>query len=449
MIINEIELFYVKVPLAQSKPGFFAERHGFFPSWIPGFHQTEMRMYVLRLRTDSGLEGIAGMPAMGTERTGLGPLLGNYLLGLNPLDIAMVNQRIQEFSYIGMRNGWIDAAFWDIIGKARGQSLHQLLGGQGGFVYPYASTGATHNHNPEVARDLIRSHQENGYRGTKLRVKSRELQPMVEYVQAARESAGPEYHIMVDANQGWPVDIIDETPRWDVDFALQYARAIESADVYWLEEPLNRGNLEGLAELRRQTSTPIAGGEMNSSHRDFQNMIALGSLDVYQPDAVLVGGTYAGGISVVYWLLQKIRTHNQQHPADKIKFCPHTWTTGIGFAVNLQMVGLVQPEERSLLEYPLEGYWRPEYWGSIIEGDVFPDRDGRIRIPEEPGLGVRLNKRTLRRFGRRVYHGTSGSVARFTLRDRGLKETLYLKKKKAEQAERFQRADFQIPAPPF
>ena len=448
MQISEIELYYVKIPLAKNKPGFFADHPYFEPSWIPGFRQSEMRFYLLRLVTDNGIEGFAAMPGMSTERYGLGPLLGNYILGVNPMDINLVNQRIQEFSYIGMRNGWIDAAFWDIIGKVRGESLYKMLGGEGGYIYPYASTGSNHDHDPRYSREIAKKHQDEGYKGIKLRVKGTEVQQMADYVGAAREGVGTEMKIMVDANQGWPVDIVDETPKWNVDFATQYAQAIEEHDVYWLEEPLNRGNLEGLAQLRQSTKTPIAGGEMNSNWREFKDMFEMKCLDVYQPDAVLVGGNYAGGISNTFWLIQEIRKRNVA--GEKLKFCPHTWTTGLGYAIAMQLVGVLKEEERSLLEYPFEGNWKPEYWARFIKNDIITrDQDGKIKIPDLPGLGVEIDMNVIRRFGKRVYKGNKTKVGLFTLLDRGWKQTMYLKGKKEEQLQRYENAKFKIPVAPF
>lgn len=450
MKINRIDLYYVKLPLEEKRPGFFSDPAYFTPSWIPGFRQSEMRFYLLCLGTDQGHEGYATMPAMGFERKGLGPLLGNYLMGINPLDIRLVNQRIQEFSYIGMRNGWIDAAFWDIIGKARGEPLWQVLGGTGGFVYPYLSSGSHHNHDQEMARKITLRALEDGYKGVKLRVKSAELAPMVDYVGAARDAAGDSLNLMVDANQGWPVDLFDETPKWNLEFAQAFAQSIEQYHIKWLEEPLNRGDFDGLAELRRGTETPIAGGEINSSWRDFKAMLDTGSLDIYQPDAVLAGGTYAGGISVVYWLIREIQSRNQQNSATPaLKYCPHTWTTGLGFAVALQLVGVLPAHERSLLEFPLEGHWKPEYWARFIKGGFTSDQEGRIEIPEAPGLGVQIDWDIIRRFGKRIYHGTAARVAANTLLDRGLRQTLYLKNKKNAQLERTAQAHFAIPEPPF
>ena len=449
MKISRIELYYVKLPLEAKKPGFFSQPAYFTPSWIPGFRQSEMRFYLLRLGTDQGHEGYAAMPAMGSERKGLGPMLGSYLMGINPLDIRLVNQRIQEFSYIGMRNGWIDAAFWDIIGKAKGEPLWKLLGGSGGHVQPYFSTGSTHGHDPAAIRTIARQARDAGYRGLKLRVKGDALAPMTDFVAAARDAAGADMALMIDANQGWPVDLFDETPKWDLAFATDFARSVEPYQIKWLEEPLNRGNFEGLARLRQSTTVPIAGAEMNSTWRDFKAMLHLGSLDIYQPDAVLAGGTYAGGISVVYWLIREIQRRNKDDGAAKIKYCPHTWTTGLGFAVALQLVGLVPPEQRSLLEYPMEGPWQPQHWARFIKGSFSPDPDGRIAIPDRPGLGVDIDWDVIRRFGKRIYRGTAGRLALSTLIDRGFKQTLYLKSKKKEQVHRLEKAQFSIPQPPF
>ena len=451
MKIDRIELYFVKIPLEDTKPGFFGQPRYFTPSWIPGFRQSEMRFYLLKLGTDEGFEGHAAIAAMGLERKGLGSIMGNYLMGINPLDIRLVNQRIQEFSYIGMRNGWIDAAFWDIIGKVKNEPLWKILGGTGGYVFPYMSTGSNHDHDQAKIREISRQAVENGYKGLKIRVKSEDQAKMVDFVGAAREAGGNDLNLMVDANQGWPVDLLDETPKWEYDTALKFAQAIEAFDIKWLEEPLNRGNFEGLARLRRNTNTPIAGGELNSSWRDFKAMLDMGSLDIYQPDAVMAGGTYAGGISVVYWLIREIQKRNreQQDKAAKIKFCPHTWTTGMGFALALQLVGIVPPEQRSLLEYPLEGHWRPEYWARFIKGGFAPDKDGRIRIPDEPGLGVEIDWDVIGRFGKRIYKGTPGNVAYHALFDRGWKQAMYLKEKKAGQLARTANAQFAIPEPPF
>jgi hypothetical protein len=93
MKIDRIELFHVAIPLA--KP--------FHPAWIPGYPQTANRFTLARLTTDDGLQGLAAGVAFEREREGLGSLLGPYLIGLDPTDIASARQRIREASYLGWR----------------------------------------------------------------------------------------------------------------------------------------------------------------------------------------------------------------------------------------------------------------------------------------------------------------------------------------------------------
>jgi hypothetical protein len=86
-----------------------------------------------------------------------------------------------------------------------------------------------------------------------------------------------------------------------------------------------------------------------------------------------------------------------------------------------------------------------------------PIRDGllillmklRIKIPDGPGLGIEIDWDVIGRFGKRIYRGTTATVAYNILLDRGLKQTMYLKKKKKEQLERTEKAKFAILEPPF
>ena len=109
--VSRIELFHVAVPLPAH----------FYPSWIPGFPQTENRFTLIKVITKDGVEGYSAGPAMGRERAGLGDLLGPYLIGEDSTDISLVQQRLREISYLGWRNYWVEPAFWDINGKLAGK----------------------------------------------------------------------------------------------------------------------------------------------------------------------------------------------------------------------------------------------------------------------------------------------------------------------------------------
>ena len=126
--VARIELFHVAVPLPAT----------FRPSWIPGFPQNENRFTLVRITTDDGIEGYSAGPSMGHERSGLGELVGPYLIGADATDIDLVQQRLREMSYLGWRNWWIEPAFWDILGKLAHKPVYELLGGKSREVSLYA-----------------------------------------------------------------------------------------------------------------------------------------------------------------------------------------------------------------------------------------------------------------------------------------------------------------------
>src|SRR3546814_17278679 len=82
----------------------------------------------------------------------------------------------------------------------------------------------------------------------------------------------------------------DAEAPWSLKDALQVARELEELEVYWMEEPLHRGDYNGMAELRRATDIQIAGGEMTCELPEFRTLVQRGSLDVLQPEAALGGG---------------------------------------------------------------------------------------------------------------------------------------------------------------
>jgi L-alanine-DL-glutamate epimerase-like enolase superfamily enzyme len=445
--VAAIELWLVKIPLAPREPWFFGTPARFYPSWIPGFPATHMSLYLLKLTTDDGLEGCAAMNAIAEERLGLAAAIAPYLLGLDPLDAPAVAARMQELSYLGLRNGWIDAAFWDLAGKALGKPVWALLGGEGGRAQAYLSTGSVHS--PERTAEIVKRAQDAGFRAVKLRVKSLDEAAMLRQVEAARRAGGERLAIMVDANQGWPVSIVRPHPTWDLDFAVRFARRLEDFQVRWLEEPLNRGDVPGLRALRDATKTPIAGGEINASLLEFQRLLEHDCLDIYQPDATLAGGTFAGGLTECWWVLREVLARGADRRGRPLTYTPHTWTNGFGFGVNLQLLGAVPRAKRTFLELPHEPPFAEEAFCRFLRGTWRIDAEGEIRVPDEPGLGVQVDWDVVRRFGKRLYRGDRRSIAWRTLLDRKLVVALELARERREREQAARPAAFRLPEPPF
>ncbi len=411
--IAKIELYHVSIPL----------KDPFYPSWIPGYPQTDSRFTLLKLVTDDGVTGWSAGNAFADERQGLGSLLGPYLIGLDPTDIDRVRQLLREASFLGWYNFWIEAACWDIKGKLAGKPVYRLLNPDltdpVGRVKVYASSGSIKPAGERLAYlDKIRA---MGFDAVKLRVHDFDIKDDIAIVEASRKHVGDDLVIGVDANQGWRVTLIEDAPKWDLERAAEFATACEDLDVAWLEEPLDMHAYDELAELRKRTTTRIAGCELNIGWQEAKIFLEKGSFDVYQPDA-----TFCGGLA----------TSKQVYEAcleQELEFTPHTWTNGVGFLINLQAFAAYP--ERKRLEYPFEPPgWIPTFRDAILEEPIEVTGDGTILVPEEPGLGIRIDEKALKRYGTRFYKGTKLSIVINTVRQKGLRTALELKKKKEAAA---------------
>lgn len=418
--ISRIELFHVVIPLPEK----------FYPAWIPNYPQTSNNFTLLRITSKSGLVGHSAGISMERERAGLGSLLGPYLLGVDALDLAVVNQRLREATYLGWRNSWIEAAFWDLKAKAEGKPLYKLLqfgdgnpdtesGENVSKVDVYFSMGETWNN--ERHRRYLDDVMAKGIRSVKIRVHGNTEAEDILAVRQAREHVGPDFDLRVDANQGWRVALLGDAPLWDLDRAHRFGLACDEYKYSWLEEPLDMYNYDDQAELRRRIKTPVAGGELNAGWHEFKIMLEKGSYDYYQPDVTL-----AGGIGQAQQLMKACAAD------DALGFSPHTWTNGIGFLINLQVYGAWP--RRAFLEYPFQPPgWIPSARDGILKRPIEVDSQGCVEMPQEPGIGIEIDSAKLRRYGRRFYNLTKPRLALHTIKTKGLRTALELGRLKGAQ----------------
>ncbi len=410
MKITGIELYHVSVPLKEI----------FWPAWIPGYPQTHNRFTLIKLITDEGLAGYSAGAAMGRERQGLGDLLGGYLMGEDPADIDRIQSLLKQAGYLGWRNFWIEPACWDIIGKKLGKPVYEVLEGKSRPLPVYLSTGEMHE--PEQRVDELLAIKAQGFKTAKLRVKNAELKDDIRHIEVIRKGVGDDLVLGVDANQGWPVSIVDRIPLWDYKRAEAFAFACYDNRIRWLEEPLDSRDYDGNARLKNVAKIHISGGKLNYGWNEFKIMFEKDCFDIYQPDA-----TFAGGIAQVRKVIEMC--HKKQR-----LFSPHTWTNGIGFFINWNMA-LADNHSALPLEYPLETpSWIPEFREGIIE-PIIPDNDGMLQPFKRPGLGFEIDNRLLKKYGKRFYKLTKTRLIFQVIREKGLKEALKLKRKKQRQTQ--------------
>jgi len=275
---------------------------------------------------------------------------------------------------------------------------------------------------PEARIEEVEARHAEGFRTVKLRVHDFDEGADIRQVVKTAEAVGDRLKIAVDANQGWRVTIIADSPLWDLARAKRFADACAGVDVAWIEEPLSMTGYEDLSALTKYSRVPIAGGELHSSGLpELQMMIDRRCYDVFQPDAL-----FTGGIAQTMEIARLCRRHG-------LGYSPHTWTNGIGFAVNLQLFAASGFAEERELEYPLNPPgWTVEARDGILEQPFHHDR-GTIRTPSSPGLGFTIDRRALARFGKRFFVMDHKRLVWFSLRTRGLKASREIDRARKER----------------
>jgi L-alanine-DL-glutamate epimerase-like enolase superfamily enzyme len=302
-----------------------------------------------------------------------------YFLGEDPLDLDRHAAVLSNIEFHAGRPWPMDVALWDLAGKVRDEPIWQMVGGRSNRVRAYASSGV-HRSVPamvEVAQRIAAL----GFPALKVRFGRPRLDDDLAVISAVRDAVGDKLELMVDCNQGWrmPWDI---QPPWTVDHATDVAERLEAEQVYWMEEPLHRGDYEGMAELRRRVGIRIAGGELTREPYEFRELLQRGCFDVFQPDAVC-----SMGISGLRHLAAEVEA------AGRI-FTPHTWGNGIGLMANLQLTA--GAANAPFIELPFD----PPEWSSarrdyILTETIEADGEGWITLSDRPGLGIELDEAAL------------------------------------------------------
>jgi L-alanine-DL-glutamate epimerase-like enolase superfamily enzyme len=346
-----------------------------FPASWDTRPRTQFPATIVRVFDDQGRCGVGSGDAMygfaDYER---------YFIGQDPLDVDRHAAVISNIEFHAGRQWPLDLALWDLKGKIQGEPVWKMLGGFDNKIRAYASSGVHRSITDMV--DVAKRARSLGFPALKVRFGRPKLDDDLAVVKAIRSELGSSLELMVDCNQGWRMPWDTATP-WDVDHATSVANVLEEHGVYWMEEPLHRGDYAGMAELRKRVGIRIAGGEMTREPYEFRELLERGCFDVFQPDAVCSQGIT--GLAKLAFDVQK---------AGKI-FTPHTWGNGIGVMANLHLTaGTVGAP---FIEFPFD----PPEWSTarrdyILNETIEADGDGWIHLSDEPGLGITLNEDVLK-----------------------------------------------------
>jgi L-alanine-DL-glutamate epimerase-like enolase superfamily enzyme len=321
------------------------------------------------VETDEGLTGIGS----GDTMDGFAAY-EHLFLDRDPLEIERHVRVLETVAFHAQRYWPLEAALWDIAGKARGLPVATLFGGATDRLPVYASCGEPKP--PAERAESALALREEGFRALKVRIDRDGLAEGIAVVEAVREAVGSTMDVMVDLNEGWrmPGDV---RPPLAVDTVRRIAGELSQYDILWLEEPRPVWDVRGLAELRAETGVRLAGGEMVRTTAEFEAYLDAEALDVYQPDAVLAVG------------LLRAREVADRAQARGHRYTPHTWTNGIGLLANLHVAAGVGAGP--YLEFPYDPpTWTPARRDFMLAEPITLDRDGCLAVTDRPGLGVVL-----------------------------------------------------------
>ncbi|MQA05058.1 MAG: mandelate racemase/muconate lactonizing enzyme family protein [Streptosporangiales bacterium] len=366
MLITEVLLHRARLPLDPS----------FHAAWDLQ-PRTHLDATVVEVRTDDGIVGYGS----GDTMTGFESYL-DLFVGKDPLAIAEHVRVIETIDFHAARYWPMEAALWDIAGKACGQPAATLLGGATDRLRAYASFGALCP--PDERAERAVAAVERGFRAMKLRIAADQVGAGVAAVRAVREAVGPDIAVMVDLNQMWRMSG-DTTPALDAVSVRRLAAELAELDVYWLEEPLPQHDLPAVRTVREQTGIRVAGGEMVRTLAELVDLVQADAFDIYQPDVVL-----SAGMSRCRFLAELAHLKHRW-------FTPHTWTNGLGLAANLQVAAGVG--NVPYLEFPYDPPgWTEHRRDFFLTEPLTVDGDGWLTVPRSPGLGVTVDHAALRRY---------------------------------------------------
>jgi D-galactarolactone cycloisomerase len=247
---------------------------------------------ITRLRTQSGLQSEvyngdnreAGPQIVRLIRDELAPLIrGENIFATERIwaKLFALTSASRDRKTLMEAIACIDCAVWDVVGKATGRSVRELIGGFRDRV-PVISIGGYYMENKTLA-DIGRemeAYRKAGMAGCKFKVGGLSPQKDAERVKVARQAGGPDFMLAVDANRGWTADE-----------AIEFARRIEPFDIRWFEEPCHWYDDAALmARVRARTPIPIAAGQSEITSHGVRRLIDARAVDIVNFDASEGGG---------------------------------------------------------------------------------------------------------------------------------------------------------------
>jgi L-alanine-DL-glutamate epimerase-like enolase superfamily enzyme len=370
MKIEEIEVFPLKIPYKMA-------------ARISSFEYPYVESMLVKIRTNENLYGYGEAvtdPAFTGETTdsitgAIKNFLGKAVLGSDPFALREVHEKMdQALVKNTAAKAAVEMACLDAVGKATGEPIYNLLGGNFNpaiYEVPEVVIGNLADDVKWCKEALAR-----GVRSFKVKV-GESPDKDVERVKRVREAVGDDAEVRLDANQGW-------RNYW---VALKLVKRVDRFDVSLLEQPMPGRDLKGHAMLRKATDIPIMLDESIHNINDAAAAIQLEACDVVSVKIMKSGGLMRIKELVEFCAAQSIPCHMGT-----------SWETEVGWAANLSLI-------RGLPGIKLWDAYSPTdiYWGataSIGTPIHTYNKNGvsEVRFPEGPGLGMAVDEGAIKKY---------------------------------------------------
>ena len=254
----------------------------------------------------------------------------------------------------------VDLALWDLLGKIRAEPVYQMLGGPVRDELQFYATGSR----PDLAKEM-------GFVGGKMALHHSPAEGLegfkknLEELATMRSRVGDDFWLMLDC---WM--------SLDLNYATRLAQAAHEYGLKWIEEALPPDDYWGYAELRRNVprGMMVTTGEHEATRWGFRLLLEMGCCDIIQPD---VG--WCGGITELIKISALADAHNTL-------VVPHGSSV---YSYHFVITRHNSPFAEFLMMAPKADQVVPMFTPLLLDEPV--PVNGRMKLPETPGFGVRLN----------------------------------------------------------
>jgi galactonate dehydratase len=350
---------------------------------------------IVKVETDAGIQGWGEAYTQADRDKAIEVhihQMKRYLVGRDPFAIKHFTT-VMYLDWAGKRGAMdfycalsgIEQALWDIVGKATGQPVYNLLGGPcRDKIRVYANGWGGAARTPEALGEAAKQVIDRGFSALKFDpfpnpwrefIDREQERQAVANVRAVRQAVGPTVDILVEVHR-----------RLAPMHAVRVARMLEEFEPFWYEEPVSSRNLDALAACTREISIPVVTGEELYTKAEFRGVFERQAADIINPDICNCGGILE---------LKEIAAMAETY---SVVVSPHNYnSTTMGLAATVQLCAGIP--NFLITEY----FVNFEAFGQRVARNPLLAKDGYIALPTAPGLGVEMDEAALLEHGYREF----------------------------------------------